>query len=186
MEDEKDPNVTDETKEVNQELKGPDIKALAEQLEQIKRAQAGSDKAYQEAAKRLKELESENENLKKEKMSEKERAEFELKKKEAELEQRAREVKDATLRLSKVKAMADKGVDPGFYDFLPGETEEEVVKNLDRFIALIKKQVGSDVNKVLTGIEKPKSGDGGGGKNPHDDIKNLSFAEIERRIREGS
>ena len=44
----------------------PDTKALYEQLEQIKRAQAGSDKAYQEAARKAAELSAENEKLKKE------------------------------------------------------------------------------------------------------------------------
>lgn len=158
------------------------IDDLASQLEQIKKAQAGSDKAYQEAAKKAAALEAENEQLKKEKMSEKERAEFELAKQRAEIEKKGREVAEATLRLSTVRLMGEKGVPLEYSEYIHGTNEEEIAQSINTFNARLEKLVAERVQKTLTGNEKPKAG-----APPTDkpDTTKLSFKELEDLARAG-
>jgi DNA repair exonuclease SbcCD ATPase subunit len=143
----------DEVKEaVTTEVQTPEIdsKVLMEQLETLKKTQAGSDKAYQEAAKKAAALQAEVEKLQKEKMSEKERAEFELAKKEAELEQRAREVAEATSRLSKMKLMAEKQIPADLADYIQGTSEDEILASINTFTERFEKAVGDRVQKTRT------------------------------------
>jgi hypothetical protein len=135
-----------------------DVKVLAEQLEQIKKAQAGSDKAYQAAEARAKALDEELEKLKKEKMSEKELAAFEYAKKEAELERKSREVADATLSLEKMKLLGAKNIPADFAQFVTGNNVQELTTNLDTLTKLFDAEVGKRVNEKLIGTEKPKAG----------------------------
>lgn len=135
-----------------------DVNALKEQLEAIKKAQAGSDKAYQEAAKAKAALEAEVEKLKKEKMTEKEKAEFEFAKQKAELEAKSREVADATLRLSKAKLMGEKNVPMEFSDFINGKSEQELTERLDTFTKLVDAEVGKRVQAKLAGSTPPAAG----------------------------
>ena len=138
--------------------KGPTIEELAAKLEQITRAQSGSDKAYQEAAKKAKELEAENEALKKEKMTEKERAEFELAKQRAEIEAKSREVAEATLRLAKVRLMGESGIPLEYADYISGNNDQEIANSIKTFNERIDKLVGERVNKKLITSEPPKAG----------------------------
>lgn len=140
------------------ETKVPTVEELVAQLESIKRAQAGSDKAYQEAARRAKELEAENEKLKKEKMSEKERAEFELAKQKAELEAKAREVAEATLRLSKMRLMSEKKLPVEYADLITGSNEEELIANMDRLNKAIDMVAAERMNEKLLSGKKPEAG----------------------------
>lgn len=159
-----------------------DIKALVEQIEQIKRAQAGSDKAYQEAARKAKELEAENEKLKTEKMSEAERAKFELDKQRAEIEAKSREVADATLRLAKIKQMTAKGLDIEYADYIGGTNDDEISANIDTFNKRLEKLVTARVEAKLLGSTKPKAA---AEKSDAPDISKLSLPDMERMIREG-
>jgi DNA repair exonuclease SbcCD ATPase subunit len=175
----------DEVKEaVTTEVQTPEIdsKVLMEQLEALKKTQAGSDKAYQEAAKKAATLQAEVERLQKEKMSEKERAEFELAKKEAELEQRAREVAEATSRLSKMKLMAEKQIPADLADYIQGTSEDEILASINTFTERFEKAVGDRVQKTLTSTQMPKAG----AEQPKpNNLAAMSFAEIERMAREG-
>lgn len=153
-----------------------DVKALAEQLEQIKKAQAGSDKAYQEAARKAAELAAENEKLKKEKMSEKERAEFEFAKKNAELEAKSREVAEATLRLSKMKLMGEKGVDMEYAEYIKGNSEEEIAQSIETFTKRLDKLVAERVEKKLGASPKPKAGDDA----PKTNLSGMSLKELNK------
>jgi DNA repair exonuclease SbcCD ATPase subunit len=175
----------DEVKEaVTTEVQTPEIdsKVLIEQLEALKKTQAGSDKAYQEAAKKAASLQAEVERLQKEKMSEKERAEFELAKKEAELEQRAREVAEATSRLSKMKLMAEKQIPAEFADYIQGASEDEIMSSIDTFTQRFDKAVGERVQQTLTGTQKPQVGNTA---TKTVDYSNMSFKEMDALAREG-
>jgi DNA repair exonuclease SbcCD ATPase subunit len=158
-----------------------DIKALAAQLEAIKKAQAGSDKAYQETAKKAKELEAENERLKKERMSEKEKAEYEIAQQKAQLEVRAREVANATLRLSKIKILGEKNVPMDFADYITGNTDEEIKTNLDTFLQRFDTAVQARVNEKLSGTQKPQAGSEPAKVN----LDGKSFKELETLARQG-
>jgi DNA repair exonuclease SbcCD ATPase subunit len=175
----------DEVKEaVTTEVQTPEIdsKVLMEQLETLKKTQAGSDKAYQEAAKKAAALQAEVEKLQKEKMSEKERAEFELAKKEAELEQRAREVAEATSRLSKMKLMAEKQIPADLADYIQGTSEDEILASINTFTERFEKAVGDRVQKTLTSTQMPKAG----AEQPkQNNLASMSFAAIEQLAREG-
>jgi DNA repair exonuclease SbcCD ATPase subunit len=159
-----------------------DIKALEAQLEAIKKAQAGSDKAYQETAKKAKELEAENERLKKERMSEKEKSEYEIAQQRAQLEAKAREVADATLRLSKIKVLGEKNVPMEFADYITGNSEEEIKTNLDTFLKRFDTAVQTRVNEKLLGAPKPQAG---AEPQKGNQFEGMAFAEIERLAREG-
>ena len=175
----------DEVKEaVTTEVQTPEIdsKVLIEQLETLKKTQAGSDKASQEAAKKAAALQAEVEKLQKEKMSEKERAEFELAKKEAELETRGREVAEAISRLSKMKLMAEKQIPTEFADYIQGTSEEEIMSSIDTFTKRFDKAVGERVQQTLTGTQKPQVGNTA---TKSVDLSNLSFKEMDALAREG-
>jgi DNA repair exonuclease SbcCD ATPase subunit len=175
----------DEVKEaVTTEVQTPEIdsKVLIEQLEALKKTQAGSDKAYQEAAKKAASLQAEVERLQKEKMSEKERAEFELAKKEAELEQRAREVAEATSRLSKMKLMSEKQIPAELADYIQGTSEEEIMSSIDTFTQRFDKAVGERVQQTLTSTQKPQVGNTA---TKTVDYSNMSFKEMDALAREG-
>lgn len=136
------------------------VEELMAQIDQLRKTQSGIDRSYSEAAKRAKELEAENEKLKKEKMSEKERAEFEIAKQKAELEAKAREVADATLRLSKVRLMGENQIPLEYADYITGANDEEITNSIKTFNERIEKLVGDRVNKKLMSNEPPKAGAG--------------------------
>jgi uncharacterized protein (DUF885 family) len=158
-----------------------DIKALAAQLEAIKKAQAGSDAAYSKAFKKAQELEAENERLKKERMSEKEKAEYEIAQQKAQLEVRAREVADATLRLSKIKILGEKNVPMEFADYITGNSDEEIKTNLDTFLQRFDTAVQARVNEKLSGTQKPQAGSEPAKVN----LEGKSFKELETLARQG-
>jgi DNA repair exonuclease SbcCD ATPase subunit len=157
-----------------------DVKALQDQIEAIKRAQAGSDKAYQEAARKAAELTAENEKLKKEKMSEKEKAEYDFARQKAELEAKSREVQEATLRLSKMKLLGEKNLPADFAGFVSGSNEAEMLQSVDTIIRLITSEAEKRVNEKLVGSKKPEAGD----TQPKLDTGNMSLKDIERLARE--
>ena len=164
------------------EAKTPSIEELAAQLESIKKAQAGSDKAYAEAAKKAAELAAENEKLKKEKMSEKERAEFELAKQKAELEQKAREVAEATLRLTKARLIGEAQLPMDIEKYIGGNSDEEIKNSIDDFNKYVDKLVQSRVNQTLVGTDKPKAG---GDPVKQFDPSKMSLKEMEELAAQG-
>lgn len=162
-----------------QEVSVDELKA---QLEQARKSQAGVDKSYAEAAKRAAALEAEIEKLQKEKMSEKEKAEYELAKQRAEIDAKAREVAEATSRLSKMKLMGEKGIAPEMADYIKGNTEEEILSSIDTLTKLLEKEVAKRVEKTLTGTQKPQAG----AEPPKpNNLAGMGLAEIERLAREG-
>ena len=158
-----------------------DVKALQEKLDQALRSQAGVDKSYAEAAKRAKELEAENERLKKERMSEKEKSEYEIAQQRAQLEAKAREVADATLRLSKIKILGEKNVPMEFADYITGSSDEEIKTNLDTFLQRFDTAVQARVNEKLSGTQKPQAGSEPAKVN----LDGKSFKELEILARQG-
>lgn len=159
------------------------VEELASQLEQIKKAQAGSDKAYQEAAKKAAELAAENEKLKKEKMTEKERVEFELAKQKAEIEAKEREVHDATLHLSKVRLLGAKKLPLEFADFVTGANEAELEAKLDTLNKLVESEVGRRIQEKLLSGKKPEAQQAD--VKPGLDIAGKSFKELEELAKQG-
>jgi flagellar biosynthesis GTPase FlhF len=135
-----------------------DVNALRAELEQIKKAQAGSDRAYQEAAKKAAALEAEKEALIKEKMSEKEKAEYEFKRQREELEAQKREVSEATLRLLTMKVIAEKGIPAELADYVRGSNEEEIKNSADTLLKRFSDAVGKGVNDKLVGTTPPAAG----------------------------
>ena len=169
---------------VTTEVQTPEIdaKALMEQLETLKKVQAGSDKAYSEAARKATALEAELEKMRKEKMSEKEKAEYEIKQKEIQLEQKSREVAEATLRFSKMQVLSDKKVPLEFAEYIGGANEDEIRANADTFLKRFNEAVGKGVQEKLAGTTKPVAG-----MEPakQADYTNLSFKDMDRLAREG-
>ena len=158
-----------------------DVHALQEQLDAIKRAQAGSDKAYQDAAKKASALEAENEKLKKEKMSEKEKADYELKQKEQQLEIKSREVAEASLRFSKMQILSAKAIPLEFAEYIGGNTEDEISTNADTFTKRFNEAVGKGVEAKLVGNKAPQSGTTTQSIN----YEGMSFKQLDALARDG-
>jgi hypothetical protein len=175
----------DDTKEAGtSEVQTPEIdpKALMEQLETLKKVQAGSDKAYSEAARKATALEAELEKMRKEKMSEKEKAEYELKQKEIQLEQKSREVAEATLRFSKMQVLGEKKVPLEFAEYIGGANEDEIRANADTFLKRFNEAVGKGVTEKLAGTTKPVVGNEPA---KQENLSGISFKEMERLARDG-
>jgi predicted RNase H-like nuclease (RuvC/YqgF family) len=160
MADEKEADAVVTEKEQTEEASETkvDVNALAKQVEELKKLQSGSDKAYSEASRKLKALEAENERLKIEKMTEEEKAKHEITKEREELEKVRRENREATLHLSTMKALSAKNVDQDFAEFVTGDDEETITAKIDKLDELIKRQVSKGVEQVLSGTSKPKAG----------------------------
>ena len=153
-------------------------------IEDIKKAQSGSDAAYAKTAKLLETAKAENDKLRKASMDEKERADFEREEKERELAERESEINKATLRLSLVEALGAAELEIDFADFVPGKNKEEVIENIGKLKELINTEVGKRVTETLNSTTKPKAGDSPAG-DAAIDTKGKSFQEIERLVREG-
>jgi len=136
---------------------GIDVKSLVEEIQQIKRAQAGSDKAYQEAAKKAAQLEKENAELKMEKMTEKQKAEFEAKQMLEEAQKAKHEAAEAMLNLAKIKILGEKNIPVDFSTRIIGSTEDELRADADTFNKQIDKLVGERVEKRLLTSKPPNS-----------------------------
>lgn len=161
-----------------------DVNELAAQLAEIKKAQAGSDRAYQETAKQLEAVKAENDKLRKSSMDAEERAAFEREQKEKELEDRERVINNATLRLSLVEGLGAAEMDTEWADFVPGSEEKEVLENIGKLKELIDREVGKRVNDTLNSTTKPKAGDTPAAKAAID-FQNMSLQEVEKLAREG-
>lgn len=175
---------TEETTVETTEETKVDVNELAAQLEQIKKAQAGSDKAYQEAAKQLEAIRAENDKLKKSSMDAEERAAFELEQKQKDLEDRERVINNATLRLSLVEGLGSAEMDTEWADFVPGSNKDEVLENIGKLKELIDREVGKRVNDTLNSTVKPKAGQTPSGKAAVD-FQNMSLQEIEQLAKDG-
>jgi regulator of replication initiation timing len=173
--------VAEATEETTTEETTIDVAELAAQLEQTKKAQAGSDKAYQEAAKERERLKAENDKLRKASMDEKERADFERQEKERELAERESEINKATLRLSLVEALSAADMEVDFADFVPGHNKEEITENIGKLKELINTEVGKRVTETLNSTTKPLRGEPASGDDAVD-TKGKSLQEIEKLI----
>jgi hypothetical protein len=158
-----------------------DVKALQVQLEEIKKSQAGSDRAYQEQVKAKLALELELEKIKKEKMSEKEKADYELKQKEAQLETKSREVAEASLRFSKMQILSAKAIPLEFAEYIGGNSDEEISTNADTFTKRFNDAVGKGVEAKLAGSKSPQAG---ATATKTINYEGMSFKEMDRLARE--
>ena len=112
-----------------------------EEYEKIKQAQAGSDRAYQQTKQELDQVKQQMEELRKQQMSEKERAEYEQQQREQALQNKEREVQEATLRLTKLQVLGEKGLPTDLERFVVGESEEEIRESADTLVGQINKLV---------------------------------------------
>ena len=172
-----------DTEETTEEKK-VDVNELAAQLEQIKKAQSGSDIAYQKAAKVAEDLRAENDRLKKAGMDAEERAAFEREQADKALTEREAAVNKATLRLSLIEGLGAAEMGTEWGDYVPGANEEEILQNIGKLKELIDKEVGRRVNETLLSNKRPMSGETPAGQAAVD-TKGKSFQEIEKLVREG-
>jgi hypothetical protein len=129
-----------------------------EELEAVKKAQAGSDKAYNETRKQLDELAKKYEDLQKKNMSEKERQELETEEKQKAIEAKEREVAEASLRLTRMSLIAEMGLAKDFDRYAVGSTEEEIRESLNGLQTLINQAAEKTVNEKIKRPGTPKVG----------------------------
>lgn len=170
---------TTETTEQNE----VDVNQLAKQIDDLKKLQAGSDRAYQEAAKRLKDIEAENERLKKEKMSDDEKLTFELDKQRKELEDKDREIKTQQANFLKMKVINELSLPADADGFIKGETEADIRASAERFQAVLSGVSQAKVDEALGTISKPAAGSEANPNAPN--FKNMDLHALETLAKEG-
>lgn len=176
--------VTEEVQTETTETQEVDVNQLAKQVDELKKLQAGSDRAYQEAAKRLKEIEAENEKLKKEKMSEDEKLTFELQKQRKELEEKDREVKTERANFLKMKVINEYNLPADAEGFIKGETEADIRASAEKFQAVLSGVSQAKVDEALGTISTPAAGSEENPTAPN--FKNMSLRDIEKLAKEGN
>lgn len=127
------------------------------EYEALKKAQAGSDRAYHETKKKLDDVMDQMKELQKQSLTEKEKTELELKEREELIAKKERELEEASLRAKKTKMLAEKGLvgDWEYWEKInSATTDEEMQESLD---GLIKRLEQSEKKVTVTG--PPKSGD---------------------------
>lgn len=132
-----------------------------EEFEAIKKAQAGSDRAYQEAQKKLEELSVRFSDLQKKALTENERRDLESQERQKAIEAKEREVADASLRLTRMSVIAEKGLTKDFERYAVGDTEEEIRESLNSLQTLVNKEAEKLVNEKLKSPGPPRSGGSG-------------------------
>ena len=160
-----------------------DVNELAKKVEELKRLQAGSDRAYQEAAKKAKALEEENEKLKTEKMSEAEKAKFEADKRKKELEDMERQLKSERTNFIKMKVVNELGLPSNVSDRIFGETEDDIRADAIALKAVLDGAKSEGVNEALGTISKPQAGSEDSSSSK--DISKYSLKELEDLAKEG-
>lgn len=135
-----------------------------EEFEAVKKAQAGSDRAYQEAQKKLEDLTSRFTELQKQSLTEKERQDLEAQERQKAIEAKEREVADASLRLTRMSLIAENGLTKEFERYAVGDTEEEIRESLNNLQTLVNKEAEKMVNEKLKSPGPPRSGNVSGQK----------------------
>jgi hypothetical protein len=132
---------TPETKPETSDVKGSaDIEKIVE-----KAAQSAADRVRTEYSQKLKEAQTENEELRKEKMSAKERADFEAQQLKDNLEKKERELNHRELQLLATKALEKEGLDSEFIDYVIGTDKDATLGK----IAQLKKSFDGAVAKAM-------------------------------------
>lgn len=129
-----------------------------EEFEAIKKAQAGSDRAYQEAQKKLEDLTARFTELQKQSLTEKERQDLEAQERQKAIEAKEREVAEASLRLTRMGLIAEHGLTKDFERYAVGDTEEEIRESLNNLQTLVNKEAERMVNEKLKSPGPPKAG----------------------------
>jgi hypothetical protein len=149
----------DEQKQEPKDGQGETPKVVPyEEFEAIKKAQAGSDKAYNETKKQLEDLAKKYDDLQKRNMSDKERQELETQEKQKAIEAKEREVAEASLRLTRMSLIAEMGLAKDFDRYAVGSTEEEIKESLNSLQTLINKEAEKLVNEKIKRPGTPKVG----------------------------
>lgn len=160
-----------------------DLKAqLAEKdilLEQIKKAQSGSDAAVTAQKKELEELR----NSLKERMTEEERktAEAEELKKtlsglQSELENIRAESRRKDLEGLKLKTMTEKKLNLKYADFISGNTEQEIIGSIEKFEMLHSEELKSIKSGVMDHGE-PAKGNPSQSNVTQEDFKKMTYSQ---------
>lgn len=129
-----------------------------EEFEAIKKAQAGSDRAYQEAQKKLEDLTTRFGELQKQSLTDKERQDLESQERQKAIEAKEREVAEASLRLTRMSLIAENGLTKDFERYAVGTTEEEIRESLNSLQTLVNKEAEKLVNEKLKSPGPPRSG----------------------------
>ena len=121
-----------------------DTNQLLEQMDAIKKAQAGQDRKNAELLQQLEQLRKEKETLEKEKMSEKEKADYERKKYEENIAQREKTIKEKELTLMKTNILAELKLDASYLNIISGNDEKSFRDNA----AWLKTKFQEDTEKI--------------------------------------
>lgn len=142
---------------------------LSPELEELitKKLKSETDKVRTEWSKRLKAVETENEQLRTEKMTEKEKAEYELQKQRDELDKERRELSRLRLENKAIDLLKDNELPLEFKAFVVGSDEDSTAVRVDT----LKKTFAEAVQKAVEAKMKDSGrdfgrGEGGAVKNP--------------------
>lgn len=148
------------------------------EYEALKKAQAGSDRAYHETKKKLDEVVDQLKELQRQSLTDKEKTELELKEREEIIAKKEKELEEASLKAKKMKMLADKGLvgDWEYWEKISqANTDEEMNEALN---ALINRQQETEKRVIVN--PPPKSGN----QKPPKSANDL-FREEVNRLRRG-
>jgi len=181
--DKTDDRATDQATEQKADQTGKkdkaDVNQLLEQMDAIKKAQAGQDRKNAELLQQLEQLRKEKETLEKEKMSEKEKADYERKKYEENIAQRETTIKERELTLMKTNILTELKLDPSYLNIISGNDEKVFRDNA----AWLKSKFQEDTEKIekdkrLNGQRIPENGKtSGSGKFTKERLESMTAAE---------
>lgn len=147
----------------------PTIAELMGVVNELKKAQSGSDRKVLELSEALTRERAEKEELAKERMSEKERAAFELKKQQDEIATTKAELQRRELALERANIITDMQVPKDLAPFISGKDREDIMSNAKALMTAFSTAVKNEANKQLAGsTPKPVSGDAPQSQGPTD------------------
>ena len=130
-------------------------------LEAVKKMiQSETDRVRTEYSRKLKDVETEKEELQKERMSEKERAQFEIEQERRKNKEAAEEVATQRLELDRTQVILDLAIPKPLARFIQGKSKDEMIGNAEALTKYIDAEVLRGINaKLATSAEKVQSGE---------------------------
>ena len=127
----------------------PSITDLMGMIDELKKAQSGSDRKVKELSTALTQAEQEKEELQKERMSEKERATFELEQQRKKNAETAAELAQRELALERANVITELSIPKDLAKFVDGKDKNDILSNAKDLMQSFDNAVLREVNRKL-------------------------------------
>jgi hypothetical protein len=129
----------------------PSIHDVLSQLEEVRKAQSGSDKKVKELSDALMQARKEKEELEKERMTDKDRAKYEIEQERTRNAEIAQELKAERYALDRANVINELQIPKGIAPFIDisGKDKSEMAKKAAEFMKVYKEDIRHGINTVL-------------------------------------